>query len=112
MIATEPDGSKDLRYTVKVPVLQKISYTVRNSYSKKGSLWEVKWKLLKSPLAKSGNGSLRIEPYGENQTLMCYTNLVVPITNLVTGLKNQALKEAKTTVKAIDEEAERRAGRK
>lgn len=112
VIATEPDGSKDLRYTVKVPVLQKISYTVRNSYSKKGSLWEVKWKLLKSPLAKSGNGSLRIEPYGENQTLMCYTNLVVPITNLVTGLKNQALKEAKTTVKAIDEEAERRAGRK
>ncbi|MFV0337684.1 MAG: SRPBCC family protein [Chthoniobacterales bacterium] len=110
VIGTESDGSKDVRYTVKVPVLRKISYDVRNTYIKKSSSYEVKWKLLKSPLAKSSDGSLRIEPYGENQTLMCYTNLCVPITNLVASLKNQALEEAKNTVKAIKAEAERRAG--
>ncbi len=109
VIATNPDGSKDVLYTVKVPVLQSISYTVRNTYKKKGDSYEVDWTLLKSPLAKSSEGSLRIEPYGNGQTLMCYTNLTVPITNLVAGLKNQALNEAKSTVRAITGEAERRA---
>ena len=40
---------------------------------------------------------------------MRYTNLTVPLTNLVSGLKNQALNEAKATVRAIASEAERRA---
>lgn len=109
VIEEHPDGSKDVKYTVKVPVLQKIAYTVRNQYQKKGDSYEVDWKLLKSPLAKSSDGSLRIEPYGKKQTLMCYTNLCVPITSLVAGLKNEALKEAKKTVAAITGEAEKRA---
>ena len=109
VIATNADGSKDVQYTVKVPVLQSISYTVRNTYTKKGNTYEVDWKLLKSPLAKSSEGSLRIEPYGDGKTLMCYTNLTVPVTNLVAGLKNQALNEAKSTVRAITAEAEQRA---
>jgi ribosome-associated toxin RatA of RatAB toxin-antitoxin module len=111
VIATNPDGTKDVQYTVKVPVLQRISYTVRNTYIQKGNSYEVKWILLQSPLAKSSDGSLRIEPYGKGKTLMCYTNLCVPFTNLVAGLKNQALNEAKSTVRAIKAEAERRAGR-
>lgn len=109
VVANNPDGSKDVQFTVKVPVLQKISYTVRNSYIQKPDYSEVDWTLLKSPLAKSSDGSLRIEPYGKGQTLMCYTNLCVPVTNLVAGLKNQALNEAKATVAAITAEAERRA---
>jgi hypothetical protein len=109
VIATNPDGSKDVQYKVKVPVLQSISYTVRNNYVRKGNAYEVKWKLLRSPLAKSSDGSLRIEPYGKGKTLMCYTNLCVPITNLVAGLKDQALNEAKATVLAIAAEAKRRA---
>ena len=109
VVANNPDGSKDVQYTVKVPVLQKISYTVRNTYTQKGKSFTVAWTLLQSPLAKSVDGSLRIEPYGKNQTLLCYTNLVVPITNLVAGLKNQALTEAKATVRAIKAEAEKRA---
>ena len=108
VIATNPDGSKDVQYKVKVPVLQSISYTVRNTYVRKGDSYEVKWTLLSSPLAKSSNGSLRIEPYGKGKTLMRYTNLTVPLTNLVSGLKNQALNEAKATVRAIALEAERR----
>jgi hypothetical protein len=109
VVANNSDGSKDVQYTVKVPILQKISYTVRNTYTRKGKNFEVDWTLIQSPLAKSVDGSLRIEPYGNGQTLLCYTNLVVPITNLVAGLKNQALTEAKATVRAIKAEAEKRA---
>ena len=109
VIATNPDGTKDVQYRVKVPVLQSISYTVRNTYIRKGNSYEVKWKLLRSPLARSSDGSLRIEPYGKGKTLMCYTNLCVPITNLVAGLKDQALNEAKAIVAAIAAEAKRRA---
>ena len=46
VIATNPDGSKDVQYKVKVPVLQSISYTVRNTYVRKGNSYEVKWTLL------------------------------------------------------------------
>jgi len=109
VLSTNPDGSKDVQYTVRVPILQRISYTVRDTYEQKGDTYSVSWVLLHSPLAKSGSGSLKIQPYGKNQTLMCYTNLVVPITSLVAGLKNQALTEAKSTVQAIADEAERRA---
>jgi len=111
VIATNPDGTKDVRYTVKVPVIQRTSYVVRNSYLKQGDNFTVSWKLIQSPLAKKSDGSLRIEPYDGNRTLMCYTNLCVPITNLVAGLKNQALVEAKNTVLALATEAERRANK-
>lgn len=109
VVSTNPDGTKDVRYTVKVPVIQRTSYMVRNTYLKQGSNYTVSWKLLQSPLAKQSDGSLRIEPYDGNRTLLCYTNLCVPITNLVSGLKNQALVEAKNTVLALATEAERRA---
>lgn len=111
VIATNSDGTKDVRYTVKVPVIQKTSYTVRNTYQQSGANYTVSWKLIQSPLAKQSDGSLRIEPYDGDRTLMCYTNLCVPITNLVSGLKNQALVEAKNTVLAIATEAERRANK-
>ena len=111
VIATNPDGTKDVRYTVKVPVIQRTSYVVRNTYLKQGQNFTVSWQLLHSPLAKKSDGSLRIEPYGDNRTLLCYTNLCVPITNLVSGLKNQAVVEAKNTVLALATEAERRANK-
>jgi hypothetical protein len=111
VIATNPDGTKDVRYTVKVPVVQRTSYVVRNSYLQQGNNFTVSWILIQSPLAKKSDGSLRIEPYDGNRTLLCYTNLCVPITNLVAGLKNQALVEAKNTVLALATEAERRANK-
>ena len=109
VIATNPDGSKDVRYTVKVPVIQKTSYVVRNTYTRNGDDFTVAWKLIKSPIAKSSDGSLRVEPYPDNRSIICYSNLCVPITNLVSGLKNEALVEAKNTVVALAMEAERRA---
>lgn len=109
VIAKNPDGTKDVRYTVKMPILQKTSYVVRNTYEKNGSTFTVSWTLLKSAMAKSSDGSLRIEPYSGGRTILCYKNLLVPVTNLVAGLKNQALDEAKGTVLALATESERRA---
>lgn len=109
VLSTNPDGTKDVEYTVKVPILQRISYSVKNTYKKTASGYEVSWTLIKSPLAKASDGSVRAEPYGKNQTLIRYTNLTVPITSLVSGLKNQALKEAQSTIAAITAEAEKRA---
>jgi hypothetical protein len=109
VIATNPDGTKDVEYRTKVPVLGSITYSVRNTYIRKGNSYEVKWTLLRSPLAKSSDGSLRIEPYGNGKTLMRYANLTIPLTSLVSGLKGQALTEAKSTVQAIASESERRA---
>ncbi len=109
VIQTGPDGSKDVRYTVKVPVIQRTSYVVRNTYQKEGDDFTVSWQLLQSPLAKKSDGSLRIEPYKDNRTLLCYTNLCIPITNIVAGLKDKAVVEAKNTVLALATEAERRA---
>ena len=111
VIATNPDGTKDVEYRVKVAVLGSITYSVRNTYIRKGNSYEVKWTLLRSPLAKASDGSLRIEPYGNGKTLMRYVNLTIPLTSLVSGLKGQALSEAKATVQAIASEAERRAAK-
>ncbi|MBE2204726.1 MAG: hypothetical protein IAE94_10350 [Chthoniobacterales bacterium] len=111
VLVTHPDGSKDVRYTVKAPVIQRTSYVVRNTYRKQGDQFTVSWKLLQSPLAKQSDGSLRIEPYEGDRTLLSYTNLCVPITNIVSGLKNQAVVEAKNTVLALAAEAERRANK-
>lgn len=100
--------STDVQYTVKFPILSKVSYVVRNQYAQKGDTYRVSWTLVKSSLAKSSTGSLEVEPMG-NHTIFCYTNLAEPITKLAAGLKNQAVGEAQATVEAIAKEAEKRA---
>ncbi len=109
VLAHNPDGSVNVQYTVKVPVLRRITYTVQDRYSHQGNLSKVSWKLIKSPLAKSSDGSFEVEPYGPNQSLVCYTNFCVPIIGFITGLQEDALDSAKKTVSAIATEAERRA---
>lgn len=109
LLSDNSDGTKDIEYTVKMPILSKMTYSVKNTYTQNSKFNEVSWTLIKSPFAKVSDGSLRIESYPGNKTLICYTNLVVPFTSLVAGLKNQALNEAKTTVQAIATEAEKRA---
>lgn len=108
VVENEPDGNtKDVRYTVKLPVLFTISYLVRNRYEKTPEGYTVHWNLLESLFAKSAIGKLRVEPHGET-AVICYANHVEPATRLVAGLRNQALKEASNTVDAIVKEAERR----
>lgn len=104
----QPDpNTKDVRYTVRLPVLFKISYLVRNRYEKTPGGYTVHWNLLESIFAKSAVGALRVEPHGET-AVICYANHVEPATKLVAGLRGLALKEASKTVDAIVAEAERR----
>lgn len=110
VVQTNPDGSKNVQFETRVPILGHITYTVCNTYkSKPGGTSEISWTLVQSPLAKQSEGSLAVEAYGNGQSLLRYVNFVVPITNLVAGLKGQALSEAKTTVAAIKAESEKRA---
>ena len=108
VVENQPDGNtKDVRYTVKLPVLFTISYLVRNRYEKTPDGYTVHWKLLESLFAKSAVGKLRVEPHGDT-AVICYANHVEPATRLVAGLRGQAMKEASNTVDAIVKEAERR----
>lgn len=109
VIAQPEKDVKDVRYTVKVPVLSKISYVVRNTFSQKGDTYTVSWTLLESPMASASTGSLTIEPY-ENKSLLRYQNHVTPSIPMAGALQGQALKEAKTTIEAIATEAAKRAG--
>lgn len=107
-VVEEPSPNvKDVRYTVKVPVLSRISYVVRNEYSRRGQTYEVSWKLLESPVASASNGDLTIEPF-EGKTLLRYRNHVTPSVPMAGMLKGQAAKEARTTIEAIEAEAARR----
>ena len=108
VVEKEPDANtKEVRYTVKLPVLFTISYLVRNRYEKTPEGYTVHWNLLESLFAKSAVGKLRVEPHGDT-AVICYANHVEPATKLVAGLRGQALKEASKTVDAIVKEAERR----
>lgn len=108
VVEKQPDANtKDVRYTVRLPVLFTISYLVRNRYEKTPNGYTVHWNLLESLFAKSAAGSLRVEPHGDT-AVICYANHVEPATRLVAGLRGQALKEAAKTVDAIVNEAERR----
>ena len=108
VVEKKPDANtKDVRYTVRLPVLFTISYLVRNRYEKTPQGYTVHWNLLESVFAKSAKGSLRVEPHGDH-AVICYANHVEPATKLVSGLRGQALKEAARTVDAIVKEAERR----
>lgn len=108
VVENQPDSNtKDVRYTVKLPVLFTINYLVRNRYEKTPEGYTVHWNLLESMFAKSAVGKLRVEPHGDT-AVICYANHVEPATSLVAGLRGQALKEASNTVDAIVKEAERR----
>ena len=108
VVENQPDANtKDVRYTVKLPVLFTINYLVRNRYEKTPEGYTVHWNLLESLFAKSAVGKLRVEPHGDI-VVICYANHVEPATTLVAGLRNHALKEASNTVDAIVKEAERR----
>lgn len=108
-VEKEPDANtKDVRYTVRLPLIFKISYLVRNAYEKTPEGYTVRWHLLEPPFAaKSAVGSLRVEPHGE-KAVLCYANHVEPSTKWIAGLRGHAIKEASNTVTAIVKEAERR----
>ncbi len=111
VVAKPATDIQDVRYTVRMPVVSKISYIVRNTYESQGKNFAVRWTLVESPVASASRGALEMQPHGEG-TLLRYTNHVTPSIPMAGVLKQQALKEAKTTIEAIGAEAERRAAAK
>jgi len=97
----------DVRYTSTMPLVGKVSNTVRNKYSYDGNALVVNWNLLQSGLADESTGQLRVEPYGSGSVLR-YTNFVRPKSSFAFLAKGAALSEVKATVAAIKKEAERR----
>lgn len=108
-VEKEPDANtKDVRYTVRLPIIFTINYLVRNRYEQTADGYTVSWHLLEPPFAaKSAVGSLRVEPQGD-EAVICYANHVEPATRLIAGLRNHAIKEAVKTVNSIVKEAEKR----
>jgi hypothetical protein len=103
---------KDIRYTVKLPLLMTVSYLVRNSYQKTKYGHIINWTLLESPIASKATGSISIDPYGPspdgqtNVSIIKYQNHIEPSSKLLKPLKAQAIKEAIATVNAIAQKAE------
>lgn len=103
---TPNKGVKDVRYIVKLPIILSISYLVRNKYEKTELGHKISWDLLESAIVNSAQGSLRIEPLGLNESIICYRTHIEPATTLVSKLKGHAIKEASLTVEAIVTKAE------
>lgn len=97
---------KDVRYTVRLPIILSISYLVRNKYEKTELGHKVSWNLLESAIVNSAQGSLTIEPIDPNSSVICYRTHIEPATRLVSRLKGHAIKEASLTVEAIVSKAE------
>lgn len=97
----------EVRYTSTMPLVGKVSNTVRNVYSYDGDALVVNWNLLQSGLADESTGQLRVEPFGDGSVIR-YTNFVRPKSAFAFLAKGMALSEVKATVAAIKKEAERR----
>jgi hypothetical protein len=97
----------DVDYGVSVPILPSEYYTARNILTQTGdNSYRVDWRVLRALQTKSGEGSLRIEPF-EGKTLICYTNLVNPGSSMAVLLKFAAIKQMKNTVQAIVNQVEK-----
>jgi hypothetical protein len=92
----------EVDYNVEVPILPDEMYTARNELEmpQPGS-YRISWKILKALQTKAAVGNLRVEPYGEGESLICYTNLVTPGSSMAVVLKNMAMERMQKVVAAI-----------
>jgi hypothetical protein len=104
--STPSKNTKDVRYTIRIPFINTISYLVRNKYEQTPEGHKISWSLLESPIVEAAAGSLTIEPLNETSSIIRYSNHIEPATSLLAGLKGHAIREASTTVKAIARKSE------
>ena len=92
----------DVDYNVEVPILPDEMYTARNELEmpQPGS-YRISWKILKALQTKAAVGNLRVDPYGDGESLICYTNLVTPGSSMAVVLKNMAMERMQKVVAAI-----------
>jgi hypothetical protein len=92
----------EVDYEVSVPILADEAYTARNELQAiQGGGFHVSWILLRALQTKGAEGNLRIEPHGERDSVIRYTNLVTPGSGMAKILKTLALARMQKTVQAI-----------
>lgn len=97
----------EVDYEVDVPILADEAYTARNELRAiHGGGFHVSWILLRALQTKGAEGNLRIEPHGERDSVILYTNLVTPGSGMAKVLKTLALARMQKTVHAIVEKVE------
>lgn len=98
--------SSEVDYGVDVPILPDEYYTVRNTITRIApDQYRIDWKLVRAVQTKDSVGSFRIEPY-EDQTLICYQNLVTPGSSMAGLLRKTAISQMKDAATAIAQRAE------
>lgn len=97
----------EVDYEVDVPILADEAYTARNELrAVHGGGFDVSWILLRALQTKGAEGSLLVEPYGDGESLIRYTNLVTPSSGMAKILKTLALARMGKTVAAIARQVE------
>lgn len=97
----------EVDYEVDVPLLADESYTARNELRViDGGGFRVSWILIRALQTKAAEGNLRIQPDGEGESVICYTNLVTPGSGMAKILRVPALSRMQKTVSAIAEKVE------
>jgi hypothetical protein len=92
----------EVDYEVDVPILADEHYTALNEIKATGpNSYVISWRLLRALQTKGAVGSLRIEPYGKGDAVICYTNLVTPGSAMAKILRSMAMKRMEKTVEAI-----------
>lgn len=99
--------SLEVDYEVDVPILPDERYTALNEIRTiEGGGYVISWRLLRALQTKGAVGNLRVEPCGEGEAVICYTNLVTPGSSMAKVLRSLALKRMDSTVEAIVEKVE------
>jgi len=97
----------EVDYQVDVPILADEAYTARNELRAiDGGGFHVSWILLRALQTKGAEGNLHIEPYGDGDSVICYTNLVTPGSGMAKILKLAALSRMQKTVASIAKKVE------
>jgi hypothetical protein len=92
----------EVDYRMAIPPLPEERYTVRNSlHPVANGIYEIDWKLLRATSTRASEGSFRIQAYGNNQSIFCYSNLVVPGTRLAVILRGLALEQVQKNIDAL-----------
>jgi len=92
----------EVDYEVDVPILADEFYTARNELkTTPGGGFQVSWKLLRALQTKDAVGHLRIDPHGEEDSVICYTNLVTPSSGMAGILGKLAIGRMEKTVESI-----------
>ena len=92
----------EVDYGIDIPILPDEYYTTRNTLMVlPGGGYEVDWKLLRAVQTKDSVGKLRMVPYGDGKTLICYQNLVTPGSVMAGLLRGKAIEQMRDSVQAI-----------